>query len=90
MQGWVQIQVPQKFELKYNVNDLGMTVVVAHGGLMPDVPLEEQEEFVITRMRNLIPDGDGWIPSGQNRTNKMTHHAVTPGTTFKGARVPII
>jgi len=44
----------------------GYTVVVTHGGLMPDVPLENQEEFVLTRMRNLIPDGNGgWIASDE-------------------------
>ena len=48
-----------------DISDGGITVV--HGGLMPDVPLEEQEEFVMTRMRNLIPDGNGgYIPSGKN------------------------
>ena len=66
-------------------------MVVVHAGLMPDVPLEEQQEFVMTQMRNLIPDKHGgWTASGQNETNLMTHHDVAQGMTFKGAREQVM
>lgn len=50
-----------------NLDDRDGQITVTHGGLMPDVELEDQEEFVMTRMRNLIPDGSGGYIASDER-----------------------
>lgn len=47
------------------ISSLGNTLLVVHAGLVPSIPLEEQDAHAILHMRSLVrtPDEDGFMPA---------------------------
>ena len=56
-----------RIKLPHNlVSSLGDTLIVVHAGLVPGIPLEEQNPHAIMHMRSFVPptgDEDGFIPA---------------------------
>ena len=51
---------------------------VVHAGMMPNWPLENQTEYIMTLMRNLEDDGNGgWIPHEETDDGKkLFYHLI--------------